>query len=103
MIENHQDQITALPPDAVLLASSEAVAIQAFRLGEHVRGVQFHPEVSAEDLLWWQEPTDPAPGDLPVSEIVAEAERVDVENTTAARALIAGFAREVHEVVSSRR
>src|SRR5690606_2573670 len=94
MIENHQDQITALPPDAVLLASSEGVTIQAFRLGAHVRGVQFHPEVSADDLLWWREPTDPAPGDRPVAELVAEAQRVDAENTAASRALVRGFARE---------
>lgn len=103
MIENHQDQITALPPGAVLLASSEAVTIQAFRLGAHVRGVQFHPEVSADDLQWWAEPTDPAPGDRPVAELVAEADRVDAENTAACRALVAGFAQEVREAAENRR
>lgn len=102
MIENHQDQITALPPGAVLLASSEAVTIQAFRLGAHVRGMQFHPEVSADDLQWWTEPTDPAPGDRPVAELVAEAARVDGENTAACRALVSGFAREVREAAEHR-
>lgn len=101
MIENHQDQITALPPDGVLLASSDAVAVQAFRLGSHVRGVQFHPEVSADDLQWWKEPTDPAPGDRPVAELAAEARRVESENTAACRALVSGFAREVREAAGA--
>lgn len=103
MIENHQDQITALPPEAVLLASSDAVTIQAFRIGSHVRGVQFHPEVAAEDLLWWQEPTDPAPGDRPVTELVAEADRDDPANTTASRAMVRGFAQEVRSAAETRR
>ncbi|WP_309127430.1 membrane dipeptidase [Microbacterium sp.] len=103
MIENHQDQITALPPGAVLLASSDAVTVQAFRIGAHVRGVQFHPEVSADDLQWWQEPTDPAPGDRPLAEIVADAHRDDAENTAASRMLVSGFAREVRESAERRR
>jgi len=102
LIENHQDQITVLPPDAVLLASSEGVAIQAFRIGAHVRGVQFHPEVSADDLLWWSEPTDPAPGDRPVADLVAEALRVDEQNTAACQALVRGFAQEVREAAGIR-
>lgn len=92
MIENHQDMITSLPPAAVLLASSDAVANQAFRLGERVYGLQFHPEVSAEDLLRWKEPTSPSPDDKPVAELVEEARRVDEHNTRASRALVTGFA-----------
>lgn len=95
MIENHQDMITALPPGAVLLASSAAVAHQAFRLGERVYGVQFHPEVGAEDLLRWDEPVSPGPDDRPVAELVAEARAADERNTGAARALVGGFAAHV--------
>ena len=43
----HLNAVTALPPEAVLLASSPACAIQAFRLGENAYGVQFHMEVDA--------------------------------------------------------
>jgi GMP synthase (glutamine-hydrolysing) len=39
----HQDSF-ALPAGAVLLASSNAYAHQAFRIGAHVYGVQFHIE-----------------------------------------------------------
>lgn len=95
MIENHQDMITALPPGAVLLASSDAVAHQAFRLGAHVRGLQFHPEVGADDLARWEEPTDPAPDDRPLAELVDAARAVDEQNTRVSRALAAAFAGEV--------
>lgn len=102
MIENHQDMITALPPAAVLLGSSDAVEIQAFRLGERVYGLQFHPEVGAHDLLRWKEPTSPAPGDRPVAELIEEAHGVHEENTQAAHALVSGFADHVRSFARER-
>lgn len=94
MIENHRDLITELPPDADLLASSQAVANQAFRLGSHVRALQFHPEACAEDLLGWDEAALSGEG-IALADLVAAARRVDAENTAAARAMITGFAAEV--------
>lgn len=99
MIENHQDMITVLPPSAVLLGSSEAVDIQAFRLGSRVYGLQFHPEVSADDLQRWTEPTSPAPGDRSIAELIEEARSVHDDNTRASRALVGGFGDQVHSFV----
>jgi GMP synthase-like glutamine amidotransferase len=51
----HGDQITRLPKEAVLLASSEKCRVQAYRLGSHpVWGVQFNPQydpVIAEGVI----------------------------------------------------
>ena len=41
----HQDEITSLPPEARLLAKSEACGVEAFAHGVFAYGVQFHPEV----------------------------------------------------------
>lgn len=50
----HNDAVTALPPDAVLLASGERYPHQAFRVGS-AWGVQYHPEVSADDWAAWNQ------------------------------------------------
>lgn len=48
----HQDIVDRLPPDAVLLASSNRVENQAFRFAERpIYCTQFHPELDLADLL----------------------------------------------------
>jgi GMP synthase (glutamine-hydrolysing) len=44
----HAQSVRRLPPQAVHLASNDYEPHQAFRVGEHVWGVQFHPEFNAE-------------------------------------------------------
>ncbi|WP_152363795.1 type 1 glutamine amidotransferase [Microlunatus speluncae] len=51
--EHHVDQITEVPPGAVLLASSERCPIQAFRVGDSAWGVQFHPEIDVRRVQAW--------------------------------------------------
>ncbi|HBZ96604.1 MAG TPA: aminotransferase, partial [Phycisphaerales bacterium] len=48
----HQDRIETLPPDAVLLASSDLVAHQAWTFRDRrIYCTQFHPELNLELLL----------------------------------------------------
>jgi GMP synthase (glutamine-hydrolysing) len=46
----HKEAISKLPGHAVLLASSPACPVQAFRVGSHVYATQFHPELDAAGL-----------------------------------------------------
>jgi GMP synthase (glutamine-hydrolysing) len=41
----HKEAVSQLPPQAVLLASSPACPVQAFRVGHSVYATQFHPEL----------------------------------------------------------
>ena len=45
---SHQDQVTELPPDAKLFASSEFCPIAGFQTGDHFLSFQGHPEFSKE-------------------------------------------------------
>lgn len=101
MIENHEDMITRLPPEAVLLASSDAIVNQAFVIGSHVRGVQFHPEVGAAALANWDDAALRGEG-YDIAALRAAAEAVDDENLSASRGLVDAFASEVHEQASLR-
>jgi len=46
----HEDEVTALPEGATLLAGNAFSAIQAFQMGAHLFGVQFHPELWLEPV-----------------------------------------------------
>jgi len=46
----HKESLAGLPPRAVLLATSAACPVQAFRVGRHVYATQFHPELDLEGL-----------------------------------------------------
>jgi GMP synthase (glutamine-hydrolysing) len=60
--QNHGDEVTVVPPGAVVLAGNPHSAVQALRLGERVWSVQFHPEVDEEIARAWVEEAgrDPA-------------------------------------------
>lgn len=52
-----------VPAGAAELARS-SVCTQAFRLGESAWGVQFHPEVTLEQVQGWMEDDEPVPAGL---------------------------------------
>ncbi len=47
----HKEALTDPPPHAVLLATSQACPVQAFRIGRNVYATQFHPELDLAGLL----------------------------------------------------
>lgn len=102
MIENHVDQITQLPADAVLLGRSADVENQAFRIGKRVWGLQFHPEVNAERIAQWDESALGKKG-FDREKLVAKARAVDGENTRASKALIDAFAEQVTQYAKGQR
>lgn len=53
VLQWHVDEISELPPGAVLLASSPVCEVQAFRLGRLAWGVQFHIETTPEIITEW--------------------------------------------------
>jgi GMP synthase-like glutamine amidotransferase len=52
VVQWHEDT-HELPEDAVLLATSDAIAVQAYRVGDAAWGIQFHQEVDAAEFGWW--------------------------------------------------
>ncbi|MGW7679858.1 type 1 glutamine amidotransferase [Kribbella sp. NPDC054772] len=76
-VESHQDQITRLPADAVLLMSSERCPNQMLRIGRSW-GVQFHPEVTADRVRRWNPERLRSLGFDPET-VVADAEQYAVE------------------------
>lgn len=49
-IVGHKEACTQLPASAELLATSAACPVQMFRVGEHMYGTQFHPELDHAGL-----------------------------------------------------
>lgn len=94
MVENHVDHITRLPADAVLLARSDRSPVQGFRLGDHAWGVQFHPEVSEENVEGWdQDDRTAARADgFDWDEIVGRGRAEAAANVDAARGFAVRFA-----------
>ncbi|WP_432482291.1 glutamine amidotransferase [Kineococcus esterisolvens] len=47
----HKEALRVPPPHAVVLATSPACPVQAFRVGEHQYATQFHPELDVEGIV----------------------------------------------------
>ena len=48
----HKDSVTKLPRNAVKLAYSDKCGVEAYRLGNNFYGLQFHPELDLDGLIW---------------------------------------------------
>ncbi|GAB4838400.1 hypothetical protein Ancab_027935 [Ancistrocladus abbreviatus] len=51
IIECHRDEMRELPPKAEIIAWSEKTGIEMFRYGDHMMGIQGHPEYNDDILL----------------------------------------------------
>jgi GMP synthase-like glutamine amidotransferase len=91
VVQWHYDAVTSLPSDAVVLASSQRYANQAFRIGEVAWGLQFHVEADAAMVRAWaiDEQMDPAVAE-PVGFAAGQLEAVGKEIAEKFAAIITG-------------
>lgn len=87
--EAHYHTFT-LPEGVTLLASGENYANQAFRHGDRVYGVQFHPECTAEIFRRWQQSEHAAYGQ-PGAQSREEQDGLMAEHDAAQGAWFNGF------------
>lgn len=85
----HAQSVLALPPEAILLAHSDGEPHQAFRIGRHAWGVQFHPEFEARIMKGYLETQAEA---LEKEGQDAASLMASVQETTQATSLLARFA-----------
>ncbi|XP_058081348.1 gamma-glutamyl peptidase 5-like [Magnolia sinica] len=51
IIECHRDEVRELPPCAEVMAWSEKTGIEMFKCGDHIMGIQGHPEYTKDILM----------------------------------------------------
>ncbi|KAK4491183.1 hypothetical protein RD792_001914 [Penstemon davidsonii] len=51
IIECHRDEVWELPPKAEVLAWSNKTGVEMFKYGDHLMGIQGHPEYTTDILL----------------------------------------------------
>ncbi|OIV94567.1 hypothetical protein TanjilG_25629 [Lupinus angustifolius] len=51
IIQCHRDEVQELPPKAEVIGWSDKTGIEMFRYGNHIMGIQGHPEYSTDILL----------------------------------------------------
>jgi GMP synthase-like glutamine amidotransferase len=53
VLEWHGAEVSALPPDSVILARNDTCTVQSFRAGQHAYGLQYHVEIESETVAEW--------------------------------------------------
>lgn len=79
----HEDVVDGVPSEAELLAHNDNTRNQAFRVGDYVRAVQFHPEIDSATMK--------ALIEARTSKLEAEAERLGRDPKERLRGLYAGL------------
>ena len=91
----HEDQVTVLPTDATLLASSELCENQIYRIGTNTYGVQFHPEIDLEVVKWWEAEADNAFKDSGKATIQPEMAAAEAQLVKTWKPIVQNWGREV--------
>jgi GMP synthase (glutamine-hydrolysing) len=89
-VQWHDDVTTHLPAGAASLARSAAYPHQAFRIGQRVWGVGFHPEVTPSSLAAWADLTGLPGGQADA--VIRDARSQQQQLAEAARTIAANFA-----------
>jgi GMP synthase-like glutamine amidotransferase len=89
VVQWHWDTVSRLPEGAVLLASSAAYDVQAFRVGEVAWGLQFHVEATVDMVRGW------AANDGVDGDVVARVEAASDELLASGEQIVERFARVV--------
>jgi GMP synthase (glutamine-hydrolysing) len=99
VLQWHRDEIDRLPAGATLLASNPRYPNQAYRIGEHVYGLQFHIETDEALVRQWAEgdPVGVASNGLDVETVCARAATIHPDLAEVWEPFAARFAALVRE------
>jgi GMP synthase-like glutamine amidotransferase len=91
VLQWHVDEVSELPPGAVLLASSPVCEVQAFRLGRLAWGVQFHIETTPEIVTLWARQDEELLADYDLPAILDRAVRAHPDIAEVWQPMVAAF------------
>ncbi len=91
VLQWHVDEVSELPPGAVLLASSPVCEVQAFRVGRLAWGIQFHIETTPEIVTRWAEQDEELLADYDLPAILDRAVRAHDDVAEVWQPVVAGF------------
>ncbi len=92
VLQWHVDEVSALPPGAVLLASSPVCEVQAFRVGRLAWGIQFHIETTPEIVASWARQDAQSLQDYDLPAILERSARAHPDIVEAWQPVVAAFA-----------
>jgi GMP synthase-like glutamine amidotransferase len=97
VVQWHYDAVLALPPGAILLASSPLCENQAYRLGRLAWGLQFHIETTPEMVRVWARDDAPRLVEYDLDAIVARADAVHADLAEVWQPFVVAFADVVRD------
>ena len=101
VLQWHYDTISALPPSAILLASSPLYEIQAFRVGRVAWGIQGHIETTPELVRRWAA-SDPGVQEYDLTRLLERSDAVHADIAEAWQPMAARFADVVRDPAAVR-